>query len=91
MAPVTQRVGVLAGLAPDLDLQIQSFGDPLVAERSHRHLTDSLPFSHFGPLGGVLMTLFLLWWGGARQASGRTGGGMEERIGCPIPWASWIG
>jgi len=43
-------VGGIAGMAPDLDILIQSTEDPLLALQYHRHFTHSLLFIPFGAL-----------------------------------------
>ncbi len=50
-------VGALAGMAPDLDILIQSASDPTVSLLYHRHFTHSLAFI---PMGALLCAL-LLW------------------------------
>ena len=47
LAKVT-LVGCLAGLAPDLDVLIQSRGDPILFLEYHRQFTHSLLFIPFG-------------------------------------------
>ena len=51
------QVGALAAMAPDLDIFIRFHNNPLSMELWHRHFTHSV---FFIPLGGVLVTLFLL-------------------------------
>ena len=48
--------GVVGGLAPDLDVLIQSDTDPLLALEFHRHFTHSLAFV---PVGALLCALLL--------------------------------
>ncbi len=48
--------GGIGGIAPDLDILIQSSNDPLLFIEYHRHFTHSL---FFAPFGGILVTLFL--------------------------------
>lgn len=51
-------IGLVAGMAPDLDVLISSPTDPLIGWIYHRHFTHSLAFM---PLGGLLASLpFLL-------------------------------
>jgi len=52
--------GALAGMAPDLDVFIQSSTDPFLFLEFHRHFTHSLVFI---PIGALLVTLALyrLW------------------------------
>lgn len=45
-------LGACAGMAPDLDIFIQSATDPLLALQYHRHFTHSL---FFAPLGGLIV------------------------------------
>lgn len=47
--------GVLAGLAPDLDVLIRSSKDPLLEIEYHRHFTHSLVFI---PVGALIVALF---------------------------------
>ena len=49
-------IGAIAGMAPDLDVLIQSASDPLLAIEFHRHFTHSL---FFIPIGGLLCSLLL--------------------------------
>ena len=49
-------VGFLAGLAPDLDVFIQSSTDPLLFLEYHRQFTHSL---FFVPLGALIVTAFI--------------------------------
>ena len=55
-------IGVLAGMAPDLDIFIRSSQDPLLALEYHRQFTHSLAFAPLGA-GVVTLLLFLLWRG----------------------------
>lgn len=48
--------GAVGGLAPDLDILIQSSSDSLLAVEYHRHFTHSLAFI---PLGGLIVAAFL--------------------------------
>ena len=52
---VATIVGVLAGLAPDLDVFIKSSYDPLLSLEYHRQFTHSFIFI---PLGALIVTLF---------------------------------
>ena len=58
-------VGLLGGMAPDLDVLIRSADDPLVGLIYHRHFTHALAFIPVGgaAVGGVL----LLVWPGLRR------------------------
>lgn len=49
--------GALGGMAPDLDVLIRSSTDPLLSLIYHRQFTHSLIFI---PVGGLVVTLFLL-------------------------------
>ncbi|HPF47009.1 MAG TPA: metal-dependent hydrolase [Emcibacteraceae bacterium] len=49
-------IGAIAGMAPDLDILIQSPDDPLLALEYHRHFTHSL---FFIPFGGLLCAAVL--------------------------------
>ena len=49
-------IGFLAGLAPDLDVLIQSSDDPIVFLEYHRQFSHSL---FFIPFGSLLVTLFI--------------------------------
>ena len=51
-------IGVIGGMAPDLDVLIRSATDPLLAIEFHRHFTHSLWFI---PIGGLLCALALHW------------------------------
>ena len=48
--------GVIAGLAPDLDVLIQSESDPLLFLEYHRQFTHSIVFI---PIGGLISALFV--------------------------------
>lgn len=50
--------GILAGIAPDLDVLIKSSTDPLLAIEYHRHFTHSLIFA---PVLAALVALFMYW------------------------------
>lgn len=50
--PVACLAGMLGGLAPDLDILINSATDPLLAQEFHRHFTHSIWFI---PIGGFLV------------------------------------
>lgn len=50
-------VGLLGGMAPDIDIFIRSAADPLMAIQFHRHFTHSL---FFIPIGGIIVGS-LLW------------------------------
>lgn len=52
-------LGTLGGMAPDLDVLIQSESDPLLFLEYHRQFTHSLVFI---PIGGLLVTLALYFW-----------------------------
>lgn len=56
-------VGALGGMAPDLDVLIQSGEDPLLALEYHRQFTHSL---FFIPIGGALVGLLAYWLAGRR-------------------------
>jgi len=47
-------LGVIGGMAPDLDIFIRSTHDPLLAIQYHRHFTHSL---FFIPIGGLIVAL----------------------------------
>ena len=49
-------IGAIAGMAPDLDVLIQSSSDSLLALEYHRHFTHSLLFI---PFGGLIVSLLL--------------------------------
>ena len=49
-------IGFLAGLAPDLDVLIQSSDDPIIFLEYHRQFSHSL---FFIPFGSLLVTLFI--------------------------------
>ena len=49
-------IGFLAGLAPDLDVLIQSSDDPIIFLEYHRQFSHSLIFI---PIGSLLVTLFI--------------------------------
>lgn len=53
-------VGVLAGMAPDVDIFIRSSLDPLLALEYHRQFTHSLIFAPFGA-AFVALLLFQFW------------------------------
>ncbi len=53
----TLLAGALAGMAPDLDIFIQSAQNPMLMFLYHRHFSHSLIFI---PLGALLVTFFLL-------------------------------
>ena len=61
---VATLLGVVSGMAPDLDVLIRSDTDPLLALQYHRHFTHSLSFI---PIGGLICALLLHWiarrWG----------------------------
>ena len=50
--------GMIAAMAPDLDVLIRSANDPLLAVEMHRQFTHSLIFI---PIGAAIVTL-VLWW-----------------------------
>lgn len=52
--PRAWLVGLVAGMAPDLDVLIRSGSDPLLAIEYHRHFTHALLFI---PLGGLICAL----------------------------------
>jgi inner membrane protein len=52
--PRAWLVGMLAGMAPDLDVLIRSNTDPLLATEFHRHFTHALLFI---PVGGLICAL----------------------------------
>jgi inner membrane protein len=54
---VAALVGAMAGMAPDLDIFIQSVNDPMLSLEYHRHFTHSLLFA---PIGGSIVAL-LVW------------------------------
>lgn len=62
--PRAWLVGLLAGMAPDLDVFIRSARDPLMAIEFHRHFTHALLFI---PLGGLLCALPWLLLRGYRE------------------------
>ena len=70
-------VGLIAGMAADLDVLIRSPGDSLLAIEYHRHFTHSLAFV---PVGALLVTM-VLWplmhWFNAKRNQ-------------PQPWFAWI-
>ena len=47
---IASAIGLLAGLAPDVDIFIRSDTDPLLLLEFHRHFTHSLFFIPFGSL-----------------------------------------
>ena len=49
-------IGFLAGMAPDLDVLIQSSNDPILFLEYHRQFTHSL---FFIPIGSLIVTLFI--------------------------------
>lgn len=51
-------VGLIAAMAPDLDVLIRSANDPLLAVEMHRQFTHSLIFV---PVGAAIVTV-ILWW-----------------------------
>ena len=53
---VATIIGVLAGLAPDLDVFIKSSYDPLLSLEYHRQFTHSFIFI---PLGALIVTCLL--------------------------------
>ena len=57
-------LGLLAGMAPDLDVLIQSSTDPLLFLEFHRQFTHSLIFV---PVGGLVCGLVLHWLLGRRR------------------------
>lgn len=59
--------GMLAGMAPDLDVFIRSPGDPLVSFRWHRHFTHSFAFT---PVIATLTAFFTAWWFRRREGVG---------------------
>lgn len=50
--------GLLAGMAPDLDILIRSSNDPLLLLEFHRQFTHSLLFI---PIGGLICAIFFYW------------------------------
>lgn len=62
--PRAWLVGLLAGMAPDLDVFIRSARDPLLAIEFHRHFTHALLFI---PLGGLICALPWLLLRGYRE------------------------
>lgn len=52
--PRAALIGLVAGMAPDLDVLIRSGTDPLLATEFHRHFTHALLFI---PLGGLVCAL----------------------------------
>ncbi len=52
-------IGALAGMAPDLDVLIQSAADPLLFLEYHRQFSHSLAFI---PAGALLCALVFYWW-----------------------------
>ncbi|MFN5805922.1 MAG: metal-dependent hydrolase [Opitutales bacterium] len=59
--------GLLAGMAPDLDVFIRSPGDPLVSFRWHRHFTHSFAFM---PVIATATALFTAWCFRRREGAG---------------------
>ena len=51
---IASIIGLLAGLAPDLDIFIRSRTDPLLFLEYHRHFTHSL---FFIPLGALICAI----------------------------------
>jgi inner membrane protein len=52
-------IGAIASLAPDLDVFIYSFSNPLYELVYHRHFSHSL---FFGPIGSFIITLLFYWY-----------------------------
>lgn len=61
-------LGALGGLAPDLDVFIQSSTDPLLFLEYHRQFSHSLLFV---PIGGLLVTLITSLWPGLPLSFGQ--------------------
>ena len=59
--------GMLAGMAPDLDVFIRSPGDPLVSFRWHRHFTHSFAFM---PVIATAASLLTAWFFRRREGAG---------------------
>ena len=54
---IASIIGLLAGLAPDIDIFIKSNNDPLLFLEYHRHFTHSLFFDH---LEAMFVHLFFI-------------------------------
>ncbi|MGA0134142.1 MAG: metal-dependent hydrolase [Opitutales bacterium] len=65
--PAAATAGLLAGLAPDLDVFIRSPGDPLVSFRWHRHFTHSFAFM---PVIATAASLLTAWFFRRREGAG---------------------
>lgn len=64
-------VGLVAGMAPDLDVLIRSSSDSLLATEYHRHFTHALAFSPFGGLVVALLVWPILRWLGVTAGFAR--------------------
>lgn len=83
--PLALVAGMIGGMAPDLDVLIQSKSDPLLAIEFHRHFTHSLFFIPFGgALVGVVLYLTLGSW--ARRKSH----GIGAHFGNGFGISDWI-
>lgn len=51
-------IGLVAGMAPDLDFLMSSGADPVASFLYHRHFTHSLAFI---PIGALLVSLLCIW------------------------------
>lgn len=58
-------IGLIAGMAPDLDIVIRSSHDPLLFIKYHRHFTHSL---FFIPIGGSLVSALFLFFNRAMRS-----------------------
>ena len=56
---IASAIGLLAGIAPDIDIFINSDKDPLLFLEFHRHFTHSLFFIPFGSLICALVFYYL--------------------------------
>ncbi len=52
-------IGFIAGLAPDLDVLIQSSNDPILSLEYHRQFSHSLVFI---PIGSLVVALLIFPW-----------------------------
>ncbi len=67
-------LGVLSGMAPDLDVLIKSSEDPLLFLEYHRHFTHALIFIPFGALLCAVLARFIFnkWFAGNQLSFSRT-------------------
>lgn len=62
-------IGMLAGMAPDLDVLIRSADNPLLFIKYHRHFTHSI---FFIPIGGLIVGSAFLCWSKAMREHWKT-------------------